>query len=513
MKKYRTGKLWWAAVILTILAALETPFNTGTYSLFFKLMESKRLDLLLPFVLFYIAVYALLYFIRYLKEKEINRYQAQTLTRLKMDCIKDSIHNSKDVSVTLSFLDNDLKLLAEQYFGNIFQLIQRISIAVSTLFLTLASNWGFALIYLALGLLPLKLTNHFSKKVSAKTSSYSDSTKQSTAAVKDVVRNRETLLNYNAMQDALGRVKKAVFSSETSLAERNSQLACTNFQLNIIYTVLSILPIAIGIYMAIKGYLSISAFVAVQYSSGWIVGSLRSLAGLASGIKSTRPIRERIENFSDYMPASDTDYEDVQTIEFSHVDFSYTPKKPILQDFSFRAASGSKTLIQGPSGSGKSTVLKLISGELEPTGGVVLLNGQKLFHRRIGYVTQNPAIFRDTLWYNLTLGADFSAEKLQEAIDKSGLSDFAAQKGLDFVLAEEGGNVSGGQKQRIEIARALLYDCSVLLVDEGTSALDDKTATQIHDTIMGLDKTVIEVAHYIPVHIKNHFDTILTLQG
>ena len=83
--------------------------------------------------------------------------------------------------------------------------------------------------------------------------------------------------------------------------------------------------------------------------------------------------------------------------------------------------------------------------------------------------------------------------------------------GLDYAIEDEGGNISGGQKQRIEIARALLYNCSVLLVDEGTSALDKNTADKIHETIMSLNKTVVEVAHHIPDEVRARFDTILEL--
>ena len=86
------------------------------------------------------------------------------------------------------------------------------------------------------------------------------------------------------------------------------------------------------------------------------------------------------------------------------------------------------------------------------------------------------------------------------------------EHGLDYLIEDEGGNISGGQKQRIEIARALLYNCSVLLVDEGTSALDKDTADKVHNTILGLGKTVVEVAHYIPDEVKVKFDTVLELE-
>ncbi len=510
MKKYRKGKLWWLAVIFTVLAALSTPYNTGTYSLFFLLMEKKRLELLLPFVILYVLGQALLFFIDKIRLTITHKYEAQVMSELKIACIKDAIVKGKDSAEVISFIDNDLKLMHTQYFGNIFQMVTRISIVIFTLGLTMTSNWIFALVYLILGMLPLKLTSYFAKKIEKKTEQYSDSARDTTSVVRDVVRNKETLLNYNVMRSAIKRAKETIFNSETKMAERSNQVEYAEMYMNMLYTLANIIPIAVGIYMGIKGYLSISAFVAVQYSSGWIVGSLGSLAGLRSGIKSTRKICEKVLTFEDLCMAERV-CEDVKNVEFKQVNFSYVPDKTILKDFSFKADNGKRILIQGASGSGKSTILKLISGELQPITGKVVLNGKELLHRKIGYVSQKPAIFADTICYNLTLGNVFSEEKISQAIEQAGLTEFVEEKGLDYVLEEDGNNISGGQKQRIEIARALLFDCSLLLIDEGTSALDEDTSIKIHNTIMNLKKTVIEVAHYIPENIKNKFDIVVEL--
>ena len=141
----------------------------------------------------------------------------------------------------------------------------------------------------------------------------------------------------------------------------------------------------------------------------------------------------------------------------------------------------------------------------------MLLNDKELKHRRLGFISQNPAVFNETLRYNITLGKDFTEAEINKAIEQAGLAEFTRENGLDYAIEDEGGNISGGQKQRIEIARALLYNCSVLLVDEGTSALDKNTAAKVRETIMNLDKTVVEVAHYIPDDVKVKFNTLIEL--
>ena len=479
--------------------------------MFFKLIEWGKMEYLIPFVVLFIAGYVILFWLDKARIFATNKYQANVLTEIKQTCIEDAIVKGKDSAEVISFLDNDLKLLMDGYFANIFQIVSKVSIVVFTLSLTLTSNWIFALVYLVLGFLPLQLTGILAGRVGRKTSEYGESVKETTDLVKDVVRNKGTLSNYGAVGFALKRMKERLFASESSLAERNNAMAYANTLMNIVYMVANIVPISIGIFMGIKGMLNISDFVAVQYSSGWIVGSLGALAGLISEMKSTQPICDKIAAFEKWEGDENRKREEIDTVEFDRVDFSYVPEKPILRGLSFKAGKGEKVLIQGSSGSGKSTILKLINRELKPDGGSVFLNGKDTVVPKAGYVSQDPAMFSDTIRYNLTLGNEFDEDRIMNAVERAGLHDFVEENGLDYVIEEEGGNLSGGQKQRIEIARALLYDCSMLLIDEGTSALDAKTAEKVHDTVMNLGKTVVEVAHYIPDDVKEKFDHILEL--
>ena len=511
LKMYKKGSKWWKAIILTILSGLETPFNTGTYALFFWLMQEQRLEWLLPFVGIYVASYAILLWIGKQAIKATNNYKAQVITDIKMACVKNAIAEGIDSGTAISFIDNDLKLVMANYFDNIIKITKSSAVVVFTIILTFSSNWIFALIYLVIGLLPMGLGSILGRKTAEMTNQYTESISKTTVLIKDVIKNSGTIINYNRIADTIKKLFASISKSEKDFADRNNEMEFTGLYMNIVYIVVNIIPIAIGIYMGIKGYITIPAFIAVQYSSGWIVGSLGQIAGLMAVLKSTEPIRENIMKFSDIDEVNENEAEDVKKIEFKEVDFAYNEDKEILKKFSFKAENGSKILIQGESGSGKSTILKLISGELKPDSGKVLLNDKELKYRRLGFISQNPAVFNETLRYNITLGKDFTEEEINKAAEQAGLYEFVRENGLDYIIEDEGGNISGGQKQRIEIARALLYNCSVLLVDEGTSALDKNTADKIHETIMSLNKTVVEVAHHIPDEVRARFDTILEL--
>lgn len=512
MKMYKSGGKWWKAIILTVLSALETPFNTGTYALFFLLIQQRRMEWLLPFVGAYIATYILILWLNKEAVKAVNNYKAEVTTEIKVACIKNAIAEGVDPGAVISFIDNDLKLVMENYFGNIIKIVKSVAVVVFTLMLTLSSNWIFALIYFVIGLLPLKLSKFIGTKTMETTEQYTNSIGKTTALIKDIIKNKGTILNYNRIEDALKRAMRSIFKSEKDFAQANNAVEFVGLYMNVLYVIVNIIPIAIGIYMGIKGYITIPAFIAVQYSSGWIVGSLGQVAGLTAVLKSTEPVREKIINFKDIVIPNEKDIEDVKKIEFKEVDFAYSEDKKIIKKLSFKTEKGGKMLIQGASGSGKSTILRLISGELFPDSGKVLLNDRELKNKRLGFVSQNPAVFNESLRYNITLGKDFNETQIKKAVEGAGLVDFVEEHGLDYLIEDEGGNISGGQKQRIEIARALLYNCSVLLVDEGTSALDKDTADKVHNTILGLGKTVVEVAHYIPDEVKVKFDTVLELE-
>lgn len=127
------------------------------------------------------------------------------------------------------------------------------------------------------------------------------------------------------------------------------------------------------------------------------------------------------------------------------------------------------------------------------------------------YASQSPVIFADTLWFNLTLGANISREKVSEVCQKLGLDQIIAEKGWDYSLGDNADQLSGGQLARIELARAILADRSVLLLDEINASLDKKTSDQIHNYLLNSNLTFIEVIHhYEPADLKK-YDQVIEL--
>jgi len=193
---------------------------------------------------------------------------------------------------------------------------------------------------------------------------------------------------------------------------------------------------------------------------------------------------------------------------FNEVSFSYDQEKLVLDDISFSIPRGKTTAIVGKSGAGKSTIVNLLLRFYDPKKGHVFADGEPLtsfmissYRSKISYVSQELFIFHDSVKFNIAFGVDenVTEEQIIEAAKKAGAHQFIMElpNGYDTILGDRGITLSGGQRQRISIARALLRNSEILILDEATSSLDAITEKGIHDTILDLKqgRTVVIIAH------------------
>ena len=194
-------------------------------------------------------------------------------------------------------------------------------------------------------------------------------------------------------------------------------------------------------------------------------------------------------------------------VVFDGVDFSYVPGFPILRDLSLRMAAGETTAVVGSTGSGKTTLVKLILRFYEPTGGAIRLDGVDLreldlraLRREIGLVSQDVFLFHGTVRENIAYGRlDATDEEVEEAAKVAEAHEFilGLPNGYDTIVGERGQKLSGGQRQRISIARAVLKDPPILILDEATSSVDNETEAAIQRSMetIAVGRTTIVIAH------------------
>ena len=199
-----------------------------------------------------------------------------------------------------------------------------------------------------------------------------------------------------------------------------------------------------------------------------------------------------------------------------NLSFSYKEKE-ILKDLNFAFKKGERVGIVGESGSGKSTFLRLLAGLLSPTEGVVSVAGETKAEgiiKKISMVMQEAMLMPLTIKENITLGKDVPEERINEVIKAAKLDGWidSLEEGMDTYLGDRANEISGGQAQRIAIARAMLKDADIILLDEPTSSLDKETTTEVLEALDRLmeGKTVVHVTHH-PDLLKG-YDRIITVK-
>ena len=296
-----------------------------------------------------------------------------------------------------------------------------------------------------------------------------------------------------------------------------------NYDSNLSYVGVSI----IGGYFVIKGKIQVGSIQSfIQYSRNF-TNPIAQIAQISNMLQAMIAGTERVFEFleSEEEPSDVKTSCDLSTIKgnvtFNHVKFGYNSDKMIIKDFSANIKAGQKVAIVGPTGAGKTTMVKLLMRFYNVSGGEILIDGRNVndFKRSdlrniFGMVLQDTWLFTGTIMENLRYGKlDASDDEVIEAAKKVGVHHFiqTLPDSYNMVLNEEADNVSGGQKQLLTIARAVLADPKVLILDEATSNVDTRTEVLIQQAMDELMKgrTSFIIAHRLST-IKNA-DLILVM--
>lgn len=285
--------------------------------------------------------------------------------------------------------------------------------------------------------------------------------------------------------------------------------------------------VAVAAFAALAGQMELWVFIVLALFSFTIFAGVENVNDSAHMLGDLNDILGKLEKLK-AAPVIDENGQEVALthadIEFDHVDFSYEKDgKQILRDVSFSIPEGTTCALVGPSGAGKTTIANLMARFYDVDGGCIRVGGRDVREltcdsllEDFAMVFQNVYLFDDTVAANIGFGrAGATREEIEEAARRACCYDFIMElpQGFDTRVGEGGAALSGGQKQRISIARALLKDAPIIILDEATASVDPENEALIQHAIAELtaDKTVVAIAHRLAT-IRNA-DQILVVDG
>ncbi|MBR6084923.1 MAG: ABC transporter ATP-binding protein [Spirochaetales bacterium] len=320
--------------------------------------------------------------------------------------------------------------------------------------------------------------------------------------------------------DVNGQAAEAYYNADSrGVAIGPSMGMINNMSLGLIAT--------LGSFLFMGGRVSLGQISSFILYSRKFSGPINEIANIMNEIFSALSASERIFNLLDEKEEVEdiegaTDLEDVRgDVEFEDVSFGYEKGKTILHDLSFKADAGRLIAIVGPTGAGKTTMINLLMRFYDCDSGQILVDGRNELEYtrpslRAAYamVLQDTWLFRGTVFENIAYGAENATlEDVVRVAKKAHIHPFIMRlpNGYDTVISEDGGNISKGQKQLLTIARAMLYDSKMLILDEATSNVDTSTEREIQVAMLELmkGKTCFVIAHRLST-IQNA-DNILVL--
>ncbi len=269
----------------------------------------------------------------------------------------------------------------------------------------------------------------------------------------------------------------------------------------------------IGGYLIIKGELTFGDFLAFTLYLGFMIAPIVQMSNIGSQLSEAFAGLDRTEEIMNMPEEENTTIRTIKiselqgNIEFNQVSFAYQEGKEVLNNISFHAPAGSVTALVGTSGSGKSTIAGLVATFFTPESGIILLDGVDLstialssYRKNLGVVLQDDFLFEGTIRENILFPRpNATEEELQAAVASAYVNEFTDrfENGLNTLIGERGVKLSGGQRQRIAIARAILANPKIIILDEATSNLDTHSESMIQKSLAQLMKgrTTFVIAH------------------
>ncbi|MBQ7064952.1 MAG: ABC transporter ATP-binding protein [Firmicutes bacterium] len=407
-----------------------------------------------------------------------------------------------DASDVISRLTNDMSVIQDSGFRLFFMSSLGLLSLAATCAVMHFYSWKLALIAMVITSLMVIPPHLLSGRMTRAQEKRSAVRSAFISCVQEVFSGFEIIVSFgaaNVFQKRYDRINRQLADAELSMGKTEALNSSIGQSFSVVAKVMILL--AASVLLALQ---EISTGTLVIFISliGMLSGNLSIVLQTVPAMRSISPLVERIlpeeeEVQQDDLPSAAF----TKQLQLANVSFGFAEAAPLFQNVNLEFLPGKKYALIGENGVGKTTLLRLLAGCFPDYGGEIYYDGvplkslnRKSLSSVLSIIHQQPFVFQDTILFNITLGADFPEDRISEVARLCGIDRF--RDGLQTQIEEHGKNLSGGQRQRISIARALLHDLPLLLIDEGSNALDAEMAADLDQCIFSLKHTaVLAITH------------------
>jgi ABC-type multidrug transport system fused ATPase/permease subunit len=422
-------------------------------------------------------------------------------------------YDTHQTGTLLSTITTDIETIQDFASSSTLDILIDLLTIVSMLGLMFWLNWDFTLIAVAVTPFMLFFISRFKKAVKTATHEVRKEESQIVAVVQQGLESMQVIKAFGRQdmeQNALAEVSHATVNAALKARKVKSLLSPI---VTITVAFCTAIVLWRGAALILREAMTVGALTVYLAYLNKFFKPVKDLATTTNAIAQAAVGVDRVRAILDtdtILPEREDAFEPrflKGEIAFEHVAFGYNPDTPVLKDVSFNIQPGQMVGIVGPTGSGKSTVVSLIPRFYDPTAGVVKIDGRDVrdyavnpLREQIGYVLQDTVLFRGTILENIAFGRpNATREEIVDAARLANADEFIARmpKGYETMVGERGSTLSGGQRQRLGIARVMVRNSPILLLDEPTAALDSESEKLVIEALERLMKgrTVVTIAH------------------
>ena len=425
----------------------------------------------------------------------------------------------------LSALTNDVKLVEDNYLLPLMEIVQYSIIFAASLILMLYYDGIVTVCVLVSILLMFLIPGLFGKALQKRQDQYSRQLSEFTGALKDFLSGFEVIKAYQMKRYVTKRFEMSNRDVTRAKFHSDALIAATEAVSMFLSVMIQIVVLFLSAYFIIIGRITVGTLLAMVQVSGNLANPLLMIFSSAPKLKGVKPVIQRLNAYADYCggPLAGQESPAFQKrISTSDLTFSDDQQNYILRDVTVQFEKGKKYALVGKSGCGKTTLIRLLTGYFSDYQGDIQYDGKSIagldasqLSELSSTIHQNVYMFNETIEDNICLHCGYEEKHLRTALQISGVDQFLEQtpRGLSTPVGENGSNLSGGQKQRIAVARAIIRKKPLLILDEGTSAVDRQTAYDIESRLLRVqDLTLLTITHNMSPELLELYDEVLYME-